>query len=397
MKRDRLAIPLCGLAATVDGIDAQAMALAAPLVVRDWALPPLALGFVLGAAPLGMVLGSLVIAPMSDRIGRKPVLVFSLLWLGLFSLLLAVAGSVPFMAAMRLLAGIGMGAAVATVMALTADLSSPARRSVNVAIVFSGVPFGALLAAVIAVLLPDSVGWRGMFLLFGSLPVILAPIIAFGLPAERLRPASLRGASTSLSMRRLFARGHGSATLSLWLGIALAYQVTYFVVLWLPTLLAGAGLPLKTSMATLIALNAGAIIGGLGLAALMRHASPRKVVTGTFAISSVAAVAAAVSTGAVAPLLIALFFLGLLTLGGQMALGGLVAALYPADIRGAGVGGATGAGRLGAVSGPLLGAQLVALGYTAGLIMLVIAGLQLLVVICLWVGTARPFDETHEQ
>jgi MFS family permease len=391
----RFGILLCTLCATVDGMDAQAMALAAPMIARNWDVPAMALGLALSAAPLGMAAGAASIGPLSDRIGRKAALILSLLWLGIFSLLLATAPSIDVLAAMRLLAGIGMGGVVVTVMALAGDLSPSESRPTNVAIVFTGVPLGGLLSAVVAVAMPESAGWRGLFLLFGSFPIMLAPVVAKWLE-EGSRPATAEQAA-KIPLSRLFEGSHRWRTPILWIGIAIAYQVTYFLVLWLPALLERAGLPLKTSMATLIALNAGAIVGGLGLAALMRRFPARGVVLATFAIASVSAAAAAANTGQVWLLLAMLFFLGLLSLGGQMVLGGLVAELYPADIRGAGIGWATGVGRLGAVSGPLVGAEFVSLGWGAAGIMILIAVLQIIVALCLMLGTGATQASAHEQ
>lgn len=393
-RSSRFGILLCALCATVDGMDAQAMALAAPMIARDWDVPAMALGLALSAAPLGMAAGAASIGPLSDRIGRKAALILSLLWLGIFSLLLAVAPSIDFLAAMRLLAGIGMGGVVVTVMALAGDISPAESRPTNVAIVFTGVPLGGLLSAVVAVAMPGDAGWRGLFLLFGSFPIMLAPVVALWLE-EGSRPAKTARAAR-IPLSRLFDGSRRWRTPILWIGIAIAYQVTYFLVLWLPTLLERAGLPLKTSMATLIALNAGAIVGGLGLAALMRRFPARGVVLATFAIASLSAAAAAASTGQVWLLLAMLFFLGLLTLGGQMVLGGLVAELYPADIRGTGVGWATGVGRLGAVSGPLVGAEFVSLGWGAAGIMMLIAALQIVVALSLMAGTGAT-SVAHEE
>ena len=67
------------------------------------------LGPVLSAALLGLSLGALIAGPISDRIGRKRVLVFSCLFFGLSSTATAYAGSLNSLTLWRFLTGLGLG------------------------------------------------------------------------------------------------------------------------------------------------------------------------------------------------------------------------------------------------------------------------------------------------
>lgn len=69
----------------IDGFDTAAMGYIAPSVAKDWGIVKQDLGPVLSAALLGLSLGALIAGPISDRIGRKRVLVFSCLFFGLSS------------------------------------------------------------------------------------------------------------------------------------------------------------------------------------------------------------------------------------------------------------------------------------------------------------------------
>lgn len=65
----------------IDGFDTAAMGYIAPTLSADWGIKKQDLGPVLSAALLGLSFGALLAGPISDRMGRKRVLVFSCLFL----------------------------------------------------------------------------------------------------------------------------------------------------------------------------------------------------------------------------------------------------------------------------------------------------------------------------
>lgn len=80
-----------------------------------------------------------IIGGLSDRFGRRPVLLASLMGLGIDYIFLALAPSIAWLFAGRIIAGI-FGASFTTVMAYIADISTPEKRSQNFGLV--GVAFG---------------------------------------------------------------------------------------------------------------------------------------------------------------------------------------------------------------------------------------------------------------
>lgn len=113
------------LVLVIDGFDTVAMAYIAPALSNDWAIKKQDLGPVLSAALLGLSLGALIAGPVSDRIGRKLVLVFSCLFFGLASLGTACAQSINTLTTWRFLTGLGLGAAMPNAITL---ISEYARR-----------------------------------------------------------------------------------------------------------------------------------------------------------------------------------------------------------------------------------------------------------------------------
>ncbi len=62
----------------LDGFDVLAVAFAAPGLTKDWGIGPGGLGLVISLGLFGSGFGSLIIAPFGDRIGRRPMIFWSL-------------------------------------------------------------------------------------------------------------------------------------------------------------------------------------------------------------------------------------------------------------------------------------------------------------------------------
>ena len=103
-----LLVALCFLVVVADGMDVAIMGFVAPSILQEWHISRPAFGLVMSAAPIGLVIGALVAGPSSDRIGRKTVLITSVLLFGLFTIATSYTGSPTEMAALRLLTGIGL-------------------------------------------------------------------------------------------------------------------------------------------------------------------------------------------------------------------------------------------------------------------------------------------------
>jgi AAHS family 4-hydroxybenzoate transporter-like MFS transporter len=81
------AIILCALVALLDGFDTQVIGFVAPLIAREWSADLSAFGIVFGAGLLGFTIGALLLGPLSDKIGRRRVIIGSTMAFGLFALL----------------------------------------------------------------------------------------------------------------------------------------------------------------------------------------------------------------------------------------------------------------------------------------------------------------------
>ena len=141
--RQWLLVLLCFLVVVADGMDVAIMGFVTPSILLEWDISRPAFGIVISAAPFGLVIGALVAGPSSDRFGRKPVLVVSVLLFGAFTLLTAYAASPVQMAILRLLAGMGMGAAMPNASTLLSKYAPQRRRSLMITIMFTGFNLGS--------------------------------------------------------------------------------------------------------------------------------------------------------------------------------------------------------------------------------------------------------------
>jgi hypothetical protein len=106
-------VALCAAIAFVDGIEGQLAGYIAPALREDMGLSPSELGIFLAAGPLGLFFGGLFIAPLADRLGRRPILIACVTFFGICSLLTAMSSTLPMLDGFRVLTGVGVGAALA--------------------------------------------------------------------------------------------------------------------------------------------------------------------------------------------------------------------------------------------------------------------------------------------
>ena len=190
-----LLVALCFMVVVADGMDVAIMGFVTPSILAEWNISRPAFGIVISAAPFGLVVGALVAGPSSDRFGRKPVLVVSVLIMGLLTLATAWASSPTEMAILRFLAGTGMGAAMPNASTLLSEYAPLRRRSLMITIMFTGFNLGSALIGFAAAYLIPAYGWRSVLILGGVVPLLLVPFLILFLP-ESARLLALRGAAS---------------------------------------------------------------------------------------------------------------------------------------------------------------------------------------------------------
>jgi len=140
------------------------------------------IGSVVTATQVGYASGLIFLVPLGDRVNRK-TLVVTLLLLSMLALI--VAGLSPnFVTLLCAMLFIGlMAVVVQLVVAWAAILAAPQRRGKVVGTVTSGIVLGILLARFISGSIADIAGWRAVYLTAAFLMLLIACIVAKGVPA----------------------------------------------------------------------------------------------------------------------------------------------------------------------------------------------------------------------
>jgi AAHS family 4-hydroxybenzoate transporter-like MFS transporter len=378
---------LCGLTQAFDGYDLNAIGMAAPAVAHAWHVPPAAFASAFVMSSVGIMVGALSAGPAGDRLGRKPVIIAGLLFIGVFSLLSAFATSLPMLTALRFFTGIGIGALMPATVALASDYAPERLRAVLIMLVFVGNPIGGFLGGQLVAALLPMFGWTVIFIVGGVLPLALIPVQLFWLPESprfllargRVSPRQqtlFRTLNIETAGRRhevdvatgnpvagLFRNGLAPTTLLVWLLFFANLLSMFLIGYWLPTVLNLSGFTPAGAVFAASMQSAGGIIGTLMLGGLSLRFGASRVIAISLATGVVMIAAVGLLNLPYLLLLAAIFCMGSCTVGSQTAANGMTAALYPARVRTTGMGWALGIGRLGGISGPALGGLLLGLGW----------------------------------
>lgn len=164
-----------GLSTTLDGLDLGIMSFLLPLITTAFALTGSEQGMIASATLAGALVGDLSLALLGNRVGRKPLLLWSLVLYSGCTLLSAAAPDYGFLLALRFLAGVGVGINVNIVIPYLAEFAPRAKRATYVGSLAGFFGLGYVLAALVGTFVVARVdhGWRWGLVLVG-LPVILA-------------------------------------------------------------------------------------------------------------------------------------------------------------------------------------------------------------------------------
>src|SRR5262249_36106890 len=381
---------LCAAVVFMDGFDAQAIGYVAPTISKAWNLKPGELGPVFSAGLFGLMLGALGFSPLADRIGRKPVIIFCTLWFGVTSLLTVTAGSTTSLFFWRFITGLGLGGAMPNPIALTCEYAPQRHRATMIMVMFIGFSLGSAVGGAIGAQLVPSYGWQSVFWLGGIFPILLAPILMFGLP-ESIRLLSLRGTKDDYVARllkainptlqfapgsrfiapeehpegfpvqHLFTEGRALATLLIWVMFFTNLLVIYFCATWLPTVINNTGVSVRLAVIATALFQVGGIVGTLVLAVLIERFGPYRVLAVTYFGAAILIAAIGQAGSAIELIIPAVFGAGFCVVGAQIGANALTATFYPTFIRSTGVGWALGIGRIGSVDRPPPGGMMLAL------------------------------------
>ncbi|HYM19255.1 MAG TPA: MFS transporter [Micropepsaceae bacterium] len=376
----------------VEGLNVQAAGYIAPALEQSFRLTRSDLTVFFTAGTVGLMLGALLVAPLADRIGRRPVLVGCVFLFGLASLLTAIGPSLEALEVFRFLTGLGIGGGMPNAIAITAEYSPENRRSAMVAIMMTGFILGSIAAGLIGAWLVPSYGWQSVFVVGGSVSLLLAPMLFVRLP-ESLRFLVLQGRERALIVRHLqridpalmvaeetrfvvdehtgsgdsvtalFNEGRVRTTLLLWTIYFMSLLNLYLLASWVTTHVHSLGIAVQLSILIGTMFQVGGVFGAM-FGWLVDRMGPSRAIFIAYLIGALAIAAIPLAGADPVALTLAVFASGFGIIGGQNAANALAAMSYPTQIRSTGVGWATGIGRFGSVVGPGVAGILLSLNFS---------------------------------
>ncbi|MEM5383306.1 MFS transporter [Paraburkholderia phymatum] len=389
---------LCFLIMAIDGFDTGSIGYIAPSLVQEWKIPRESLGPVLSASLFGLGIGALVAGPIADRIGRKVVLVGSVVFFGIWSLASAHAGSIESLALFRFLTGLGLGASAPNAGTLVAEYAPARVRSLAVNATQMGFVTGLSLGGVISNELLPQFGWQGVLVTGGILPLVLSVALILLLPESlkflviRQRPRAqtskilkrmnLRDSSGNYDFAvkkepalntgaanpvlQLFSRNYYVGTFLLWVGYFMCLAVFYLLTSWLPVLFKTSGFTLQQSILTSSLFHLGGMLGVVVAGWFMDRFRAARVVTALFVLTAFLIIGLGQSLGHPALLIVMILITGAALSGSVGSMVAVAASFYPTTSRATGVAWMYSVGRLGAIGGAFGGGILLANGWKLG-------------------------------
>ncbi|WP_159104036.1 MFS transporter [Rhodopseudomonas sp. B29] len=341
------------------------------------------LGPVFSSALTGLMVGYLLVSPLSDRFGHRKLVVWSTLIFAATTFATIFAGNVTTLVVLRFATGIALGSVIPSAIALTTEFSPSRLRATFVLAIYCGFSLGFVAAGAVAAWAIPEFGWRSMLWIGAVAPLIVGLIAWMYLPESmdflirtNARPESIwrvvrrvdrtlperspasfttEAAESRSAVGSLFTSGRALGTVVIWLVFTLNLAEFYALQSWLPTILGHVGYKLGTIALATSMTTVGGIIAAFAIGPAMDRIGPY----GSLAVVYLAGVVFVVLFGwAIGgpewTLHAAAFCAGFCISGGQKSVIALAAIYYPTPIRSTGVGWALGIGRLGGIAGPLL-------------------------------------------
>jgi len=361
------------VALVLDVMDWQLLAMSAPYVSKEFGFSMSNMGILLGAPLIGAGIGGILSGWVADKMGRVKTMFLCMCWYSMFTILFPFACSFQGMLALRILAGLGLGAQWGVGNTLVAELLPSRVRILASLTIQTGFAFGPLLAAYFSKLIIPAFGWRPLFYIgacgfaFAILAVLLIPESPPWLEAKK-RSASGSGTGIKLgNVSALFKGQYRKRTILAFLMVGATVFAYWGSMSWIPSWLAkDRGMSIVSSMNYIIIMNVGGVIGFI-LFGLIADRFGRKPPAYVALVASTLGVIAFVNIRSAELLLWYAPLYAFFTYPIFGLYGGYLSELFPTEIRATAVTGIYNLGRLISFFGPYI------LGWVAGISTITIA------------------------
>nr|WP_236636477.1 MFS transporter [Pradoshia eiseniae] len=345
---------VAGLAWLFDAMDVGILSFVIAALQEDWGLTSQQMGWIGSVNSIGMAVGALVFGLLADRIGRKNVLIITLVLFSVASGFSALTTSLAVFLFFRFLIGMGLGGELPVASTLVSESVPEDKRGRVVVLLESFWAGGWLVAALISYFIIPLYGWR-VALLISALPAFYAIYLRIHLP-DSSRFANVKKEqrlSVPASLAMLWKKEYAKRTFMmwvLWFSVVFSY---YGMFLWLPSVMVLKGFTLIQSFQYVLIMTL-AQLPGYFTAAWFIEKFGRKFVLVTYLFGTAVSAYFFGNAETLGALMTAGCFLSFFNLGAWGALYAYSPEQYPTVIRGTGTGMAASVGRVGGILGPLL-------------------------------------------
>ncbi|MBC8093815.1 MAG: MFS transporter, partial [Pseudonocardia sp.] len=284
----RWVAPLLWSAVALEGFDIVVIGVVLGPLLRDtdWGLTPATGALMATLGILGILVGALTTGPLTDIIGRRRrAMIGTVAAFSVLTLLCAFALDPYTFGALRFLAGVFLGGMLPVALAMAGEEAPDGKTGSATTTLMTGYHVGAVLTALLGILLIPTYGWRAMFVA-GALPaLLLVPLLIARLP-ESVAFQRVAGVTRN-PVAVLFQPGYRRASIAIWVASFMGLLLVYGLNTWLPEIMRSAGYPLGDQLGLLLALNAGAVLGLLIAGQVANRIGVRTSVIGWFAGAAV--------------------------------------------------------------------------------------------------------------
>jgi benzoate transport len=395
----------------LDGFDVLAISFASPGIAREWGIDRAALGFVLSMELIGMGAGSIFLGGVADKIGRRRTLLGCLIVMSLGMLMATQTRNLYSLSLWRVITGLGIGGMLATINAVASEFANTRRRALCVSVMAIGYPIGAVVGGSIAAMLLKQGDWRAVFWFGASATAAFIPLVFWLVPESvewlcQRQPANALAAlnrslvrlgrpavdalpAVSIETRKrsvadIFSPQFVQITLLMSFAYFLHVISFYFIIKWIPKIVVDLGFTPSSAAGVLVWLNVGGAIGGAVLGLLSLRFNLKGLTMFVLAMSTVMLAVFGRTPPDLTHLAIICAFAGFFTNAGIVGLYGILAQVFPTNLRATGTGFAVGTGRAGSVLAPIIAGFLFRAGYGLGFVAIAMGIGSFAAAIALW-------------